>query len=292
MWNPKAASDIVSRIKGVTPLFASRGDRKGAHVKYAFRYQIQGPLERHLSISARGTKKGITVYVNALSVQGTRFALENLPGVDVSNFYPKGHRGKNGDKGLSAAAGSLSTLLPREHDVYRFSVTSELAFRQLLNWYSGYGATGECTKSDAVDNAVEAAEKAGNIEEATALRTIKTRRGQPEFRSTLIRAYDGRCCVTGCGVIDVLEAAHIMAHAVETDYSTSNGLLLRADIHTLFDLHLIAFGDDGQVHIANSLVGSDYERLRGKQLRLPVGSEDRPNPVKLRSRFENFFADR
>ncbi len=73
------------------------------------------------------------------------------------------------------------------------------------------------------------------------LREVKRRIGQSDFRQTLIRAYGSRCAVTDCDVLDVLEAAHIDAYAGVHSNHPGNGLLLRADIHALFDADLIAF---------------------------------------------------
>lgn len=65
------------------------------------------------------------------------------------------------------------------------------------------------------------------------LRKIYLRRGQPAFRQRLLAAYDGRCVVTGCNVVEALEAAHITPYSADGEYATSNGMLMRADIHTL-----------------------------------------------------------
>lgn len=73
-----------------------------------------------------------------------------------------------------------------------------------------------------------------------AIAQIKIRRGQPKFRQKLLSFYCKTCIITGCKIIELLEAAHIMPHSRKQDFSLSNGLLLRADIHTLFDLGLIA----------------------------------------------------
>jgi putative restriction endonuclease len=74
--------------------------------------------------------------------------------------------------------------------------------------------------------------------------SIVIRRGQPEFRRILIRAYKGRCAVSGCDAIEVLEAAHIMPYLGQDTNHPSNGILLRADIHTLFDLGLLSIDTD------------------------------------------------
>jgi len=75
-----------------------------------------------------------------------------------------------------------------------------------------------------------------------ALRSILVRRGQPAFRAALIDAYDGRCAISSCDAIDALEAAHLVPVAEGGRATRKNGLLLRADLHTLFDLNL--FGID------------------------------------------------
>ena len=81
-----------------------------------------------------------------------------------------------------------------------------------------------------------------NIEDARKRisRMIAQRRGQRAFRNNLFDAYGGRCAITGCEVPDVLEAAHIFPYRGEETNKVKNGLLLRADVHTLFDCGLIA----------------------------------------------------
>jgi hypothetical protein len=99
--------------------------------------------------------------------------------------------------------------------------------------------------------------------EELVLQSIKTRRGQPAFRNSLLDAFDGTCCITGCKVDAVLEAAHIVPHGEETNYSVTNGLLLRADIHTLFDLELLSINVAGLVQIDESLKSSNYQKYDG-----------------------------
>jgi hypothetical protein len=53
-------------------------------------------------------------------------------------------------------------------------------------------------------------------------------------------AYRRQCAVTRSFIVDLLEAAHIVPHAEVTDYNVRNGILLRADVRTLFDLDLLA----------------------------------------------------
>lgn len=72
------------------------------------------------------------------------------------------------------------------------------------------------------------------------LREVVRRQGQPQFRAKLIAAYGGRCAITRCPLLVILEAAHITPYLGPETNLVSNGLLLRADLHTLWDLALIA----------------------------------------------------
>ena len=111
---------------------------------------------------------------------------------------------------------------------------------------------------------------------------IKRRCGQPAFRNALIAVYGGRCAVTGCDAADALEAAHIRRYAgARTNHST-NGLLLRADLHTLFDLGLVAVDTSTMtLMLASRLRGTSYESLHGKAVRLPEDFQHHPSREKL-----------
>src|SRR5262249_20772029 len=80
------------------------------------------------------------------------------------------------------------------------------------------------------------------------LRQIKARRGQQAFRDALRDPYGGQCLVSGCRLMDVVEAAHIKPYRGEQDNDPANGLLLRADLHTLFDLNLLG-GEPGTLSV-------------------------------------------
>lgn len=65
------------------------------------------------------------------------------------------------------------------------------------------------------------------------------RAGQPKFRQLLIDLY-GRCPLSGCTTIQALEAAHVVEVASGGADTRCNGILLRADLHRLFDSNLLA----------------------------------------------------
>lgn len=116
-------------------------------------------------------------------------------------------------------------------------------------------------------------------------KAIKTRRGQPEFRQTLLSSFGGRCCVTGCIIEGVLEAAHIVPHSIETNYSITNGLLLRSDIHTLYDLNLIGIDGDGKVFISSALKESEYWAYHGSIVLVSIPANMSEN---LNERFQAY----
>lgn len=124
-------------------------------------------------------------------------------------------------------------------------------------------------------------------------RAIVLRRGQPSFRKLLLTAYNGKCAITGCNAPDALEAAHILGYRGNYSNKTNNGLLLRADIHTLFDLRLLAVEtEDMTCVVAGRLMGTEYEELIGKEIILPEEKDFRPGRSHLNFHRENSFCNR
>jgi len=102
----------------------------------------------------------------------------------------------------------------------------------------------------------------GTDERERVLRAIRVRRGQSKFRRSLIDLYQGKCAVSGCELVDLLEAAHISPYLGPEDNHPDNGLLLRADLHTLFDLGLMAIDPHGlRVHFSMSARQAGYDHL-------------------------------
>ena len=110
------------------------------------------------------------------------------------------------------------------------------------------------------------------------LSSIVRRRGQPAFRENLLAAYTGSCAITGCDVQAVLDAAHIIPYRGVESNHPGNGLLLRTDLHTLFDLKLIAIDATCMcLLVSRSLDGTCYEEFRGKTVRSPDEPASRPS---------------
>jgi hypothetical protein len=117
---------------------------------------------------------------------------------------------------------------------------------------------------------------------------IAQRRGQPAFRRKLLNAYEHACAITDCDAEEALEAAHITRFLGEKSNHVTNGILLRSDIHTLFDLDLLGIHPKKlTVTLARSLRGSHYKRLAGKQIFVPEESK-RPDVGALKKRWLDF----
>lgn len=92
-----------------------------------------------------------------------------------------------------------------------------------------------------------------------ALSLIVQRQGQAAFRKRLLAAYGRKCAITGCPIEQLLEAAHIMPYKGRQTNHLGNGILLRADLHTLLDLYLISIDESSmRVLVSSELNGSDY----------------------------------
>lgn len=99
-------------------------------------------------------------------------------------------------------------------------------------------------------------------------RQIKQRRGQQKFRDQLLIS-NPICAVTGCELKDILEAAHIDAYRNDSHNHISNGLLLRSDIHTLFDLNLCAIDPNtNNIHFSEGPLKYGYQQFEGTTLNI------------------------
>lgn len=118
---------------------------------------------------------------------------------------------------------------------------------------------------------------------------IVRRLGQQAFRRKLVSAYGAKCAMTQCKTQWVLEAAHIVPYRGLKTNAVSNGLLLRADIHTLFDLGLISVDPKVlKTKVSNILGGSEYEELDNRELSLPSRSSHYPSIAALEYHYSIF----
>ncbi len=112
--------------------------------------------------------------------------------------------------------------------------------------------------------------------------SVVLRRGQAAFRRKVLAAYRGRCAVTAADVLPALDAAHISPYSGPASDHIENGLLLRSDIHALFDLGLLAIDSASMRCLLDpSLTSTAYADLDGRKLRLPTDSAKWPSSLAL-----------
>jgi putative restriction endonuclease len=112
--------------------------------------------------------------------------------------------------------------------------------------------------------------------------TTRSRLGQGGFRAIVTQEYQKRCAITGEITLPVLEAAHIQSYAEQGPHDVTNGVLLRADLHKLFDKYYITITHDYRVEVSSRIReeyenGRDYYALHGRRLIiLPESEGNRP----------------
>ena len=152
----------------------------------------------------------------------------------------------------------------------------------------GQGPTGQV--QDLEDAAALKAGKSGHFEPSDLtdarekmMAAIVRRRGQPAFRRKLLKVYRETCVITGFNVAAALEAAQIVPYEEKHTNHLCNGLLLRADIHTLFDTGLLAIDEHNKtVILAEELMATAYGPLHGRPILDPNTSEALPSKEALR----------
>lgn len=106
--------------------------------------------------------------------------------------------------------------------------------------------------------------------------------GQGAFRVAVTDAYGRRCAVTQEHTLPVLEAAHIRPFSAGGPHDVRNGLLLRADLHILFDRGYVTVDEQERFVVSRRLAtewhnGKDYYSRQGSRIVVPSVLEERPS---------------
>ncbi|WP_233435163.1 HNH endonuclease [Raoultella ornithinolytica] len=177
---------------------------------------------------------------------------ENVPALEFKAEY------KNNHKYISSI--SIADLISHTPRYNVQSSIQEIEFEWANNLLGGLIQLSPAdADSDDIPLDIEDQRKA-------VLRQIKQRRGQKAFRDSLL-VQTAKCAVSGCEIVDILEAAHITAYKNDTHNHVSNGLLLRCDMHTLYDLDLFAIDPDSFViYFAPEIKDKEYTIFHGKKM--------------------------
>jgi putative restriction endonuclease len=110
---------------------------------------------------------------------------------------------------------------------------------------------------------------------------VRQRLGQGGFRMLVMDTYGRRCAVTKEKALPVLQAAHIKPVSEGGRHLVPNRLLLRADVHALFDKGYVTITPEYEFRASRRLKdefdnGEEYFAMQGSELWLPGRPEDRP----------------
>jgi putative restriction endonuclease len=108
------------------------------------------------------------------------------------------------------------------------------------------------------------------------------RLGQGSFRILVTDAYERRCALTNERTLPALDAAHIKPYSESGEHLVSNGILMRRDLHALFDKGYMTITPSMKIEVSRRIKeefenGRDYYRLQGSTIRLPAALTNRPS---------------
>lgn len=116
---------------------------------------------------------------------------------------------------------------------------------------------------------------------------IRPRLGQGSFRVAITDAYGRRCALTGEKTLPILDAAHIQPYDAGGLHEVQNGVLLRTDVHRLFDLGYVTIADDHRFVVGKRLKedftnGKHYYAMHGQTITPPKSPTMAPSRDALR----------
>jgi len=123
---------------------------------------------------------------------------------------------------------------------------------------------------------------------------IRPRLGQGAFRVLVTDIYNRRCAITHERTLPALEAAHIRPYSDGGAHEAQNGLLLRRDIHSLFDAGYVTVTPDLCFEVSRRIKeefdnGRHYYELHGHKIDAPLDVARRPDAAALTWHNENRF---
>jgi putative restriction endonuclease len=116
---------------------------------------------------------------------------------------------------------------------------------------------------------------------------VRPRLGQGAFRVLVTDHYSRRCAITRERTLPALEAAHILPYGQGGQHEIKNGILMRRDIHSLFDLGYVTVTPGLVFEVSRRIKeefenGREYYRMHGTPVTAPLGSELEPDGQLLR----------
>lgn len=114
------------------------------------------------------------------------------------------------------------------------------------------------------------------------------RRGQSEFKGKILKAYKNKCCITGENCPELLDAVHLQAYLSYASHHTQNGILLRVDLHRLFDSGLLFIDGNYIIHISSIIKNTWYQQFHNTKIYIPENVKFHPSKKALELKRNNF----
>ncbi len=183
----------------------------------------------------------------------------------------------NGEPILTALIVDKETLRCSDGLADEFGVVDDQAERRRLYAYWALPKGGGADISEPVPRP-PIADPDSLEERAKRFAQVEVRTQQGAFRKAVFLACEGRCVISGCSIPEALEAAHLEGRSWRDGHnSASDGILLRRDLHALYDAGLLSFSEDMLVQLSPA-VRDHYGAFEGVVLaaRIPTGPQKTP----------------
>ncbi|GLK51349.1 HNH endonuclease [Maricaulis virginensis] len=112
------------------------------------------------------------------------------------------------------------------------------------------------------------------------------RQGQSRFRQQALEIWKGKCAISGVAHEQALEAAHVSPHSQYGQMTRKNSIILRVDLHRLFDIGMIAV-DPEDIKVKVNPILESYQEFDGRSIALP---DSGPSPEQFTDRWSQFLA--
>lgn len=264
----------LPQFRGVNFNFGRGGARFNAEAATA----LDAAWEEHSRIQQR-KGKGIRL-VDVFVERGDRYKQEKDYQAAISQY----REALKVDSNYSLAKNKLASC---ERELQRNSPPKPGADLGKQSERSAEAATALLSARDELDRENFFASKTTKEAQDKIFVSIARRQGQAKFRQDLLEAYERKCAITNFDAEAALEAAHIIPYIETENNHPSNGLLLRADLHTLFDLNLIAIHPETlEISLHSDLRETEYREIHGRRIRIPRDEAFRPKQPFLEMRFK------
>lgn len=126
------------------------------------------------------------------------------------------------------------------------------------------------------------------------LREVRPRLGQGGFKALVHGAYRDQCSITGHKIRPTLQAAHILPVGKGGEHRLDNGLLLRSDVHTMFDRGYLGVDPEFKLRVSRRVRdefgnGDEFYEREGSMIALPEKFNERPNSEFLTWHMDTVF---